>query len=419
MTIRLYYTEPYLTTFTARVTERVVVDGQPAVRLERSAFYPTSGGQAHDTGSLGGVAVIDVRVAEDGGVLHLLAAPLPEETAEVTGVIDWPRRFDHMQQHSGQHLLSQAFDRLLGLETVSVHFGDELCTVDLAGETLDGDGLAAVERQANEIVWENRPIRAYEVGDSELAGIPLRRAPKVTGKIRIVEIDSYDWSACGGTHVASTGSIGPIALLRVERNRSNPSTSSGQRPSTSSGHSSRVYFVCGARAMDDARRRRQLLADAAALLDTAVGNVPVLLAARQERMKEQDRLLRAMQEEMLGYRAQSLLAEAEVVGSVRLVARVVADLDPAGLKSLASGLVANPGVVALLACGAEGKGTAIFARSADVELHAGQLLRTILPRFGGGGGGRPDFAQGGGVDGERLAELVAAARQEVGQQLNG
>ncbi|MBI3958226.1 MAG: alanyl-tRNA editing protein [Chloroflexi bacterium] len=398
MTTRLYYDDAYLATFTAQVVERTSVNGHPAVRLDRSAFYPTSGGQQHDTGALAGVAVIDVQVAEDASVLHLLAAPLPKEAAEVTGVIDWPRRFDHMQQHSGQHLLSQAFYRLLGLETVSVHFGDELCTLDLAGESLGAQGLEAVERHANEIVWEDRTIRAYAVSDGELANIPLRRAPQVTGKIRIVEIDDYDWSACGGTHVTRTGSIGPLSLLRVERNKGN----------------SRVYFVCGARAVNDARRRRQLLGDAAALLDTAVEEVPSLLAARQERLKEQDRLLRAMQEELLGYRAQSLLAQAEAVGGVRLVARVLADLDPTGLKSLAAGLVATPGVVALLACGMEGKGTVIFARSADVELHAGQLLRAVLPRFGGGGGGRPDFAQGGGVDVERLVELIETARQLIG-----
>ena len=405
MTTRLYYDDAYLATFTAYITERVEVDGHPAVRLDRSAFYPTSGGQQHDTGTLDGVAVIDVQVTADGGVLHLLAAPLPEEAAEVTGVIDWPRRFDHMQQHSGQHLLSQAFYRLLGLETVSVYFGDELCTLDLAGESLGAQGLEAVERHANEIVWEDRTIRAYAVSDGELANIPLRRAPQVTGQIRIVEIDGYDWSACGGTHVARTGSIGPLALLRVERNKGNPSTSSG--------HRSRVYFVCGARAVDDARRRRQLLGDAAGLLDTAVEEVPGLLAARQERLKEQDRLLRAMQEELLGYRAQRLFDEAEEVGGVHLVTGVMSDLDPTGLKSLAARLVANPGVIALLACGTEGKGTAIFARSADVELHAGQLLRAVLPRFGGGGGGRPDFAQGGGVDAERLVELIETARQAV------
>ncbi len=397
MTTRLYYDDAYLTTFTAAVTERLTVDGHPAVRLDRSAFYPTSGGQQHDTGTLDGVAVVDVRVAADGGVLHLLAAPLPAEAAEVTGLIDWPRRFDHMQQHSGQHLLSQAFYRLLGLETVSVHFGDELCTLDLAADSLAPADLAQVERYANEIVWEDRAIRAYAVSDADLSTIPLRRAPQVTGKIRIVEIDGFDWSACGGTHVARTGSSGPIALLRMERNKG-----------------SRVYFVCGARAVDDARRRRQLLGEAAGLLDTAVEEVPALLAARQARLKEQEERLRGLQAELLGYRAQRLFDEAETVGAVRLVAQVLADLDPSGLKSLAAALVAHPGVVALLACGAEGKGTAIFARSGDVELHAGQLLRAVLPRFGGNGGGRPDFAQGGGVDSGRLVELIETARGLIG-----
>ncbi|MCL4835685.1 MAG: hypothetical protein KJZ86_24820 [Caldilineaceae bacterium] len=401
MTTRLYYTDAYLTTFAARVIAAKEVAGKYGVELDRSAFYPTSGGQQHDTGTLNGVGVVDVEVTEEGGVRHLLAAPLPADGQEVTGIVDWPRRFDHMQQHSGQHLLSQAFFRLLGQETVSVHFGDALCTLDLSGENLGVAELIEVEKLANRIVWENRAIRAYEVNDAELANLPLRRAPKVTGKIRIVEIDDYDWSACGGTHVAHTGSIGPIALLRLERSRGN----------------SRVHFVCGQRAVDDARQRRHLLGEAAGLLDTAVEEVPALLAARQERLKEQDRLLRMLQEELLGYRTQGLLAGAEEIRGVRLVAQVLADLDAAALKSLAAGLVAHAGVVALLACGEE-KGTAIFARSADVEMHAGQLLRSILPRYGGGGGGRPEFAQGGGVDGGRLEELVEMARQEVVDWLN-
>lgn len=394
MTERLYYDKAYLRVFVARVLERRTVDGRPALVLDRSAFYPTSGGQQHDTGTLNDVAVVDVEVAADGAVLHLLAEPLPEDVEEVIGAIDWPRRFDHMQQHSGQHLLSQAFYQTTGHETVSVHFGDELCTVDLAGDDLTGAQVAAVEDHANAIVWENREIRAYEVGDDELASLPLRRPPAVTGSIRIVEIDDYDWSACGGTHVAHTGSIGPIALLRVERSRGN----------------SRVYFVCGRRAVEDARRRRELLAAVAGLLDTAPEEVPDLLAARQERLKEQDRQLRALQEELLGYRAQDLLAQAEPMQGFKLICRVMDGLDPGGLKSLAGELVAGPGIVTLLACAVNGKGTAIFARSADVDLHAGQLLRAVLPRFGGGGGGRPDFAQGGGVDGQQLAEMLAAAR---------
>jgi len=174
---RLYYEDAYLTRFSAQVTERFTYEEQPTVRLSRSAFYPTSGGQPHDTGSLDGTAVVDVQVGADGAVLHLLAEPLSEQTAGVNGVIDWPRRYDHMQQHSGQHLLSQVFFRRLGLKTVSVHFGDALTTVDLDGPPLSAAQLADVETAANGMVWENRPIRAYWVDEEGRARVPLRRAP--------------------------------------------------------------------------------------------------------------------------------------------------------------------------------------------------------------------------------------------------
>ena len=189
MNERLYYEDAYRTSFVAQVAERLTFEGQPAVRLDRSAFYPTSGGQPHDTGSLNGTAVVDVQVGADGAVLHLLAHSLPEETTSVNGQIDWPRRYDHMQQHSGQHLLSQVFYRGLGLETVSVHFGDVLNTLDLDGPPLSASQLATVETAANETVWQDRPIRAYWITEAEKEMVPLRRAPTVQGKMRIVEIE--------------------------------------------------------------------------------------------------------------------------------------------------------------------------------------------------------------------------------------
>ena len=236
MNERLYYEDAYRTRFVAQVAERLTFEGQPAVRLDRSAFYPTSGGQPHDTGSLNGTAVVDVHAGSDGSVLHLLAHPLPEETTSVAGQVDWPRRYDHMQQHSGQHLLSQVFFRNLGLETVSVHFGDAMNTLDLDGPTLTARQLATVETAVNEMVWQDRSIRAYWITDAERDKVPLRRAPTVQGKMRIVEIDKFDWSACGGTHVRRTGEIGLISLLRVEKHRGR----------------SRVHFVCGRRALEDA-----------------------------------------------------------------------------------------------------------------------------------------------------------------------
>ena len=399
MNERLYYEDAYLIRFSAQVAERLTHQDQPAVRLVRSAFYPTSGGQPHDTGRLNGTAVVDVQVGADGTVLHLLAEPLPEETESVSGKIDWARRYDHMQQHSGQHLLSQMFFRRLGLETVSVHFGDALNTVDLDGPPLSAAQLADVEAAANEMVWKNRPIRAYWVNEEERGKVPLRRAPAVQGLTRIVEIDKFDWSACGGTHVRRTGEIGLISLLRIEKHRGK----------------SRVHFVCGRRALADAAERRGLLGETAGLLDSGVDDVPELVAKLQEALRSAERELKALREGLVEYQARELLAEAEAAGGLRLVVREMADSEPAAVQRLAGALVAGLGVVALLGCARGDKGTVVFARSEDCSVHVGNLLRDTLRQFGGGGGGRPNFAQGGGVAAEKLSDVLSAAAETVRQ----
>lgn len=401
MNERIYYEDAYCTRFTAQVAERLRHEEQPAARLSRSAFYPTSGGHPHDTGSLDGTAVLDVQVGADGAVLHLLAEPLPDGTESVRGEIDWARRYAHMQQHSGQHLLSQTFYRLLGLETVSVHFGDVLNTVDLEGPPLSAAQLADVETAANETVWENRPIRAYWVNEGERAKVPLRRAPTVQGATRVVEIDKFDWSACGGTHVRRTGEIGLISLLRFEKHRGR----------------SRVHFVCGGRALADAARRRGLLAETAGLLDGGVDDVPALVSKQQEALKGAEQELKALRETLVGYQARELLADAETVGGLRLVVEALNDSEPAAVQRLARALISEPGVVTLLGCAQRGKGTVVFARSEGISLHVGNLLRDTLRQFGGGGGGRPDFAQGGGVPGERLADVLSAAGAAVRREM--
>ncbi len=400
---RLYYEDTYCTRFTAQVAERLTLEGRPAVRLSRSAFYPTSGGQPHDTGRLDGTAVVDVQVGADGAVLHVLAEPLPDGASSVSGEIDWARRYDHMQQHSGQHLLSQVFFRQLGLETVSVHFGDALNTVDLDGPPLSAGQLADVETEANGLVWENRPIRAYWVDEAERERVPLRRAPAVAGATRIVEIDKFDWSACGGTHVRRTGEIGLIALVRVEKHRGR----------------SRVHFVCGRRALVDAARRRRLLAEAAGLLDSGVDDVPELVSKQQEALRAAERELKALQDGLVAFQARELLAEAEPAGGARLVAREMADSEPAAVQGVARALISEPGIVALLGCAQRGKGTVVFARSEDCSVNVGNLLRDTLRQFGGGGGGRPDFAQGGGVAEEKLVDVLGAAAEVVRREVGG
>lgn len=273
MTHRSYYTDSYTTQFDATLLAVSEHEGRPALLLDQSYFYPTSGGQAHDLGIINQWPVVDVVVGEDGQVYHILAA-LPEDlSAEgalpkaVQGTINWSRRYEHMQQHSGQHLLSQLFYRLLGMETVSVHFGEDESTLDLDAATVTPEQLAQVEQAANDMIYSALPIRSYFVNEAELARVPLRRPPKVKGEIRIVEIQETDYSACGGTHVRTTAEIGPIKLVRQERRR-------GQ---------TRVTFLCGKRALADYIHKHELLTQAAAIYSTDIAQVPELLARGQRR----------------------------------------------------------------------------------------------------------------------------------------
>jgi len=397
---RLYYADAYCTTFTAHITDLSIVNGRPTVALDQTCFYPTSGGQAHDTGILGGRRVVDVFVDETGTVRHVLDAPWPAAAVgeTVQGEIDWARRYDHMQQHSGQHLISQVVYRLLGAETLSVHFGEQSSTIDLDVEDLDEKTWLAVEDEANRQVYANRTIRTYIVEQEELARVPLRRPPKVSGQIRIVEIEEYDFSACGGTHVARTGEIGPVHLVRRERSR---------------GHV-RLTFLCGWRALADAREKARLVNEIAALFSTDPAQTPGLVARNLEQLKAADHRLQELSTRLLAYEAERLRAEAPDLDGRRVVARLLSDQNPAGLKQLANLLQASPATVALLACPAGGdRLTVIFARSGDVDASMGDLLRTTSQAFGGGGGGRPEYAQGGGVPADQAEALLAFAVEQL------
>src|ERR1051326_619895 len=214
MTERLYYADAYLHEFDASITRVASRDGRTAVYLDRTAFYPTSGGQPFDIGTLNASRVVDV-VDEDGGIAHLVDGRLSAGD-RVHGVIDWTRRFDHMQQHTGQHVLSAAIDRLFGARTVSFHLGADASTIDLSRE-LTRDELIAAEIDANRIVWENHPVAIRYASAEEAARLPLRKESIREGTLRLIDIEDFDLSACGGTHVARTGGIGVIAVASSER----------------------------------------------------------------------------------------------------------------------------------------------------------------------------------------------------------
>lgn len=405
MTERLYYTDSYQQEFDATVVAIHNVGQRPALQLDQTYFYPTSGGQAFDQGVLAGTEVVDVIVDPAGNIQHILAA-LPVDVTiddQVHGAIAWERRYDHMQQHSGQHLLSQVFYQAYGAETVSVHFGTIESTLDLDVREVSGEQLVDTERQVNDLVYAGLPIHAYLVDERKLATIPLRRSPKVQGQIRIVEIDAFDYSACGGTHCHTTAELGPIKLLKAERRRDQ----------------TRVTFLCGKRAYADYATKHQLLMTAAALYDNEVRQVPSLIERNLVQLKESERTISELRTVLSRYEAQELLQDVQRIGPARVVREIFQDRDIRVVKDLANHLQAQPDVVALLAAVDGEKCTLCFACTPTLPLHVGQILRNSLDSVGGKGGGKADFAQGGGVASVKAATVLDLAEQLVRDSLGG
>ncbi len=397
MTERLYYTDPYVRSFEGTVDSAIERDGRTVVFLDRTAFYPTSGGQPFDTGTLGGARVVDVIDEEDGRVAHVLGRHPDQHSRarsgtrrRVRGEIDWTRRFDHMQQHTGQHVLSAAFDRLFGVRTVSFHLGGEVSTIDLARE-MKPDEIAAAEADANRIVWEDRPVSIRFATKEEAATLPLRKESLRDGTLRLIDIEQWDLSACGGTHVARTGAIGVIAVAAWERFKG------GQR----------LTFACGGRALARFGSMRDTLAASVRLLSVLPHELPATIERLQNDAKDQKRSLVALQTELAVFRAAKIAETAELSRSGWVVLQSI-DGDAQGLKSLAQALTEQPGFVVVLASAAS-PSLVVVARSADVQVSAQQLLTSLIAEFGGRGGGKPDFAQGGGLN-ATAATILEKAR---------
>jgi alanyl-tRNA synthetase len=389
MTDRIYYTEPSCRSFQGTVTRAGEHDGRPMVVLDRTAFYPTSGGQPFDTGRLGSVAVIET-IDTGGEIVHVVSAPI-SAGAVVQGEIDWTRRFDHMQQHTGQHVLSAAFDRLFENRTTSFHMGAEVSTIDLAREATASDTERAVD-EANRVVWEDREVSVRFVSADEAARLPLRKEPAREGTLRLVEIKDFDLSACGGTHVHRTGAIGMIAVTNAERFRGG----------------SRLTFVCGTRASIAFRGYHDAVAGAVRVLSVLPHELPNAIERAQLESKDLRKTVSRLQGMLAGHEAARLLVATQV-GELRVVAEALDGWDAAGLKAIASALAAESGVAATLV--SVGDPIAIVvARSQNVAIDASRTLRTLLDRFGGRGGGRPDLAQGAGLVG-KVDDILAAARE--------
>jgi alanyl-tRNA synthetase len=398
MTTRLYYSDSYTRAFSARVVERLSSQSRPAVVLDQTYFYPTSGGQPFDRGTINGVTVADVIAREsDGVILHVLEAEVSGEA--VACEIDWPRRFDHMQTHTGQHILSQAFVRTARAETVSFHLGADNVSIDLALPKLVPADLDRAEVLANEIIQSNVAVRAWFSTDDELGNLPLRRDPKIQGPVRVVAIGDFDFTACGGTHVARTGEIGLIKITGVGK----------------AGKDARVEFLCGGRALRDYHQKNAILTQLAADFSTGVIEVDQAVAKLKAEHQELRRALNAARAQLLDHEAAELLASAPTQNGLRIVPRAWPDRDRAELRGLAERLAKQPGAVALLGT-AGSKAHLVFARAADVDKDMAALLKIALAMLGPArGGGSPQIAQGGGVSAE--VEAVERALREAEREL--
>ncbi len=426
-TERLYYTDSRLLEFDARVVDLSERDdGAIAVTLDRTAFYPTGGGQPNDTGTLGEARVVDCIDAEEEGVLHVIQGSAPEIGDMVHGKIDWLRRLDHLQQHTGQHILSAAFVKLFDAPTRSFRVLENECEIDVELEDPSNARVEQAVDLANQVIWEARPIQIQNVTSDEAANLPLRKEPARAGDLRVIEIHDFDLTPCGGTHASSTGEVGVIAVRSWERAKG----------------LARIQFMAGGRVVNDYRKANRTATTVAGIFSAGRDDSPSLVTKLIEENKKLARRVRELDqiacrveaEELL--RGVSIASDSEPIESVStptrrdserindspfreelsktlIITRIFTDRDADSLKHLAQALIAYPNVVALLGSHDDDTARLVFARSSDARGDMNVLMRKACELIGGRGGGKSDLAQGGGKNAAALDEALKAAAQSV------
>jgi alanyl-tRNA synthetase len=388
MTKRLYYTDSYLREFSATVLHHLQIDKNPAVILDQTAFYPESGGQLCDTGFLGEAQILKVMENDAGDVLHILEREIP--VGQVIGRIDWDRRFDHMQQHTAQHILSQAFLAVAQAQTLSFHMGQESSTIDVDMAQPSATLIEEAQTCASSIVFENRPVHILTADRESLTSLGVRKESNRKGEIRIVDVEGFDRSACGGTHVRSTGEIGLIFVTGFERYKGG----------------TRVEFVGGGRALKALRKDHELLKRISRIYSAAPDNIPEIAEKTlQERMalaKENENL----RDQLLDMEAEKLLGSSARNRYASTIRAIYTGRNLETLKVLARKLTARPGTLAILALSDTCQ--IVVARSSDLPGNCNDAVKRAAAQLGGKGGGRPDLAQAGGFGTDSLDSWLQA-----------
>ena len=392
MAKRLYYQDSYLKEFKGKVIKKIKIDNQPAVVLDETAFYPTSGGQPYDKGFIQDVPVVEV-VEEDDEIIHILKEELKEKiNSEVVGKIDWKRRFDHMQQHLGQHILSGALMEIWGAETVSFHLGEEVCTLDIAKEKLSEEEAKEAEECTNKIIFENRPVKCYFVeGEEELKRLNLRKVPEKKGKIRIIEVEDFDLSACGGTHCRATGEVGLIKITKWEKR----------------GEKTRLEFICGRRAWKDYFWKNELIKNISNQLTIKDSELGEALDRMLEERKKIGKELKEYKEKLQKYEAKRLIDESSLRDNrIKIINKVFEEENFQEVRELVQKIINLDESVVVLFGVKKGGAKILFACSRALKYDMNGLTREAAKFIEGQGGGAPNFAQAGGKKVEGIEDAL-------------
>ncbi|MDD3704873.1 MAG: DHHA1 domain-containing protein [Clostridiaceae bacterium] len=385
-TERLYNDDPYLTEFHAEVVEILPYEDKCGIVLNRTAFYPAGGGQPYDMGYINDKKIYEV-IEKDGELLHIIDEQL--SSSEVIGYVDWGRRFDFMQQHTGQHILSACFEKLFNGSTDSFHMGKDIVSIEINIGSFSISDAERIENMANDIIYSNLPVITRVVTGEEIRSLPLRKMPTVTENIRIVAIRDVDYSPCGGTHVRTTGEVGMIKIKSWEKCKGGI----------------RFAFVCGNRAIKDYSKGNsiiQTLCEKFSVRDSEiVGAIDKMLLD----LKNTERQLNNVTHELIKSEAANIIREQPTAGGIRIIKRIYESRNINDIKLLAQYLTQTPGTIALLACKND-NAQVIFARSEDINIDMNGIFKAVLPVIDGKGGGNSRTAQGGGVRADRLEEFM-------------
>jgi alanyl-tRNA synthetase len=397
MTDRLYYQDSFIREFEASVQSCEPASALWRVVLDRTAFYPSSGGQPHDVGTLGGVSVREAIDADSGDIIHVTDQPLA--IGMVAGAIDWPRRFDHMQQHTAQHILSAAFIETDKFETVSFHLGREVSTIDLAAPALVPRHLRLAERRANEIIFEDRPVHIRYGTAAELQAQGIRKTVAREGILRAIDIENFDRQPCGGTHVQRTGQIGLLLLRKIEKQK----------------QAWRVEFAAGYRALAAARSDRELLAQAAERIGCGMAEVPEVVAKILDERRATQRQIEKQSGRLAEFEAERLhqaAIQASGANNPRLVIAHIFDAaDATYVRMVGSALAKFDRTIALL--GSRACGAIVMASGANAGVDVAEIFRQLVPARGGKGGGSKSQAQGSVPHAALLEEILATAAARI------